>query len=244
MIAADSSIVDPPVITSVDIITDNENGVLKLLPLAESGSSTITVTVTDLDGNTAMETFEVTVVADQFNAQPFLVDEPLLDKADGTPQLSTVQNVPLTITLDSVDVEGDAVTYSAIAETGVNTSVSGDQLTITPPTDFIGIVRVQATVQQTDGNTPGGSGDSDSQIFNVAVLPPSPGALSLVASSGLGLLVRRRHHQRYDADRSRFGCRVGGQRWIVDHGGRFPRTGDGEWVKRGDRRGRSVLWRR
>lgn len=175
-----------PVISTVEIVDDNENGVIKLLPQAESGTATITVTVTDADGNQAVETFDVTVVADTSNAQPFLVDEPLLNNPDGSPQITTQENVPVTITLDAVDVENDPFTFTALGQTGVGTSINNDELTITPPADFIGIVNVRATTFQTDLGTVLGQDDSDSQIFQVAVAPQAPGVLSLVDGSDTG----------------------------------------------------------
>ncbi|MCH2591075.1 MAG: peptidylprolyl isomerase, partial [Planctomycetales bacterium] len=61
------------VLHEVEVFDDAENGVL-VLSAAEgaTGTATITVTVTDQSGNTAVQTFDVTVATDSNNGTPFL----------------------------------------------------------------------------------------------------------------------------------------------------------------------------
>ncbi|TWT40795.1 peptidylprolyl isomerase [Botrimarina hoheduenensis] len=132
-------------IDTIDIFTDNENGVLflKAAPGA-TGTSTLTVTVTDEDGNTMDRTFVVTLAPDTSdlfsNSDPFLAD---------IASITTPRNTPAIVPLTGIDVEGDPVFYfrrqigtvpytSSVSSTGV--------LTVTPPTDFVGMVQVQVAV--------------------------------------------------------------------------------------------------
>ncbi len=94
---------DPVTITSVEIFADTENGVLMLrAPEGQVGNTTVTVTVSDGNGGTSQQTFNVEVVPDSVNGAPFLDDI-----AD---QQTTVQT-ERTVQLTAQDVEGDSFVF-------------------------------------------------------------------------------------------------------------------------------------
>lgn len=91
------------VLTSVEVFTDVENGVLMLkAPEGFVGNTSITVTVTDTDGNTDQQTFSVTVFADTVNNNPWLAD---------LPSVRTLVDTPTSLQLESIDVEGSAAVF-------------------------------------------------------------------------------------------------------------------------------------
>ncbi len=97
--APDTSVV----VTMFNVFTDIENGVLMLsAPEGVTGSATITVTVSDPDGNQAQQTFEVTIQADTVNNQPFLTD---------IPSVRTLVDMPTELQLTQIDLEGNPVTF-------------------------------------------------------------------------------------------------------------------------------------
>ena len=104
------------VLHEVDVFNDPENGVL-VLSAAEgaTGTATITVTVTDQSGNTAVQTFDVTVAADTNNGTPFL---------DDIAAVRMEANSQTTFTLSAQDVEGDAVEFLGEAELAANLSAT------------------------------------------------------------------------------------------------------------------------
>ena len=61
-------------IEEIRVEQDNENSLIRLIPLQGTGSTNVTITVTDPDGNTFSETIRVDVVSDTNNGQPFLND--------------------------------------------------------------------------------------------------------------------------------------------------------------------------
>ncbi len=93
----------PVVVSNMDVINDTQNGVLILkAPIGTTGTSTITVTVTDPDGNSSQQTFVVTVIADTTNNAPFLAD---------VPKLRTLANTALNFEVQAIDVENDAAFF-------------------------------------------------------------------------------------------------------------------------------------
>lgn len=93
----------PVVISSVDVFVDEQNGVLMLqAPEGYSGSSVITVTVTDSDGNHDEQSFTVTVEPDTVNTPPWLAD---------VPRLRTLVDTPISVQIAAVDVESDASSF-------------------------------------------------------------------------------------------------------------------------------------
>ena len=91
------------VINSFTVFADIENGVLMLsAPEGVTGAATITVTVSDTDGNQSQQTFDVTIQADPANNQPFLAD---------IPSVRTLVNTPTELQLTRIDLEGNAATF-------------------------------------------------------------------------------------------------------------------------------------
>ena len=93
----------PVVVTTFSVFTDIENGVLMLsAPEGVTGSATITVTVSDPDGNQSQQTFDVTIQADTANNQPFLAD---------LPTVRTLVDTPTELQLTRIDLEGNTATF-------------------------------------------------------------------------------------------------------------------------------------
>ena len=170
------------IISSMNVFNDTENGLIRLKAVgAQTGSSTITVTVTDTEGNSVSQQFTATVAADTFNSAPFLTTLPN--------SVNTMVNTPVVIQLGSQDVEGDTVFYDAAKVGSTNYTVSVDNntgaVTITPPTGFVGSFQVLAGVRQsTTANT---VDTYDTQTITVNVAPAAPTAIDLEAISDSGV---------------------------------------------------------
>ncbi|OYP36994.1 Ig-like domain-containing protein [Rhodopirellula sp. MGV] len=175
-------------INTIDVFNDTENGLIMLKPVGNSvGTTNVTVTVTDGDGNTHSETFEVDVANDTANSQPYLSNSVTTDAEYPAGQAANLQLV-------SVDVEGDAVTYSAqVVSTGTGATASVNQsglLTVTPAQGFTGTVQVNARVQPGPGVTGNNSGDNDNQVYTFNFVsgdgPAAPSSIDLRTSSDTG----------------------------------------------------------
>ena len=95
---------DPPTITDVEVFADTANGTLMLsAPEGMIGNTTVTVTVNDGNGGTSQQTFNVEVVPDTVNGQPFLDD--ILD------QQGVAVGEEVTVQLTAQDVEGDSFVF-------------------------------------------------------------------------------------------------------------------------------------
>jgi cyclophilin family peptidyl-prolyl cis-trans isomerase len=168
--------VRPPKILNIQIFDDNENGLVRLIPVGAPGSqSDITVTVTDTEGNQTSRTFTVSVAADAFNSQPFLNDIPTI--------VGTINQQDIAYQLTSQDVEGDTVRYLAEYPAGETVPYNGNinpgngTLLITPPTGFIGSFSVRVKVVQTgtlpDANPdPGENAPTDIQLVRFQINAP------------------------------------------------------------------------
>ncbi|MEX2026099.1 MAG: peptidylprolyl isomerase, partial [Pirellulaceae bacterium] len=176
----------PVTMSSVQLVTDNENGVLmlKAAPGATSGSSTITVTATDSQGNIFVRTFTATLAADSSNGSPFLSDVPPVQGAVGQPvQLQLVGH----------DVEGDAIFYSATKIGTVNYTVSANSttglVTVTPPAGFVGSfqVEVSAKAASQQGTPDSGQSITDVQKVTINIGSGAPTGIDLVAVSDTGI---------------------------------------------------------
>ena len=174
--------------TTINVFTDTENSVVMLKPTgAGTGQVSVTYTVTDQAGNSVSETTQVTVGTDSSNTQPWLNDI-------ATPAPTSV-NTNAELQLSSTDVEGDAVTYFAQSlSSGANGTVSIDAssglMTVTPATDFVGVINVRAGVRPGVGVVGNSGSDSDTQT--VAFTFESEGILAptlvdLAASSDSGV---------------------------------------------------------
>lgn len=99
-----NSVPDTPVIVnSISVFSDIENSVLMLsAPEGTTGSASITVTVTDPDGNQDQQTFNVTIETDPNNNQPFLAD---------IPAVRTLVDTPTAFQLSRIDLEGNTATF-------------------------------------------------------------------------------------------------------------------------------------
>ena len=163
------------VLHEVEVFDDAENGVL-MLSAAEgaTGTATITVTVTDQSGNTAVQTFDVTVAADSNNGTPFL---------DDIAAVRMEANSQTTFTLSAQDVEGDAVEFLGEAElSAILLSIQMPNLpaglaytvdsttgvvTVTASNDLIGEHQFRVGVRAS--GTTGAAHTIDSQLVNVTL---------------------------------------------------------------------------
>lgn len=169
----------PVTMTDVSVVVDTQTGVLmlKVPPGVASGTSTITVTARDAEGKTALRTFTVTVQADNKNGAPYLRD---------IPPLRTEKNQPFTFRLQGVDVEGSEMYFDALEDDPnrnftVTRNTTTGVVTVTPPTDFTGNLRVLVGVR---GATAADTVDAfDRQIVTVRVVNP---VAPDVAEFGLG----------------------------------------------------------
>ncbi len=183
--AGDRPTFDIPMNT-VDIFTDTENGVLMLsAPEGTTGSATITVTVTDQDGNSSQQSFFIDVLPDisangGANGGPFLEDiDPVTVDID----------TPAQIQLSAIDVEGDAVFYDASASGSVNYTLDVNNetglVTVTPPSGFEGQMEVLVGVRALNGSDT--SDTFDQQLVTITVeaeaTTPATPTLDLLAGS-------------------------------------------------------------
>jgi len=176
-------------ITSADVFTDNENSVVRLKAIGNrAGTTNVTITATDASGRTFTQIVPVTVVADSgtgSNSQPFLNDIPAPPSAPN--------NNPVTLQLSSVDVEGDAVTYTATsATTGVTAAVNASTglVTVTPSAGFTGVATVNVGVQPAVGVAGTVSGQNDNQRvtynFTSTATIVAPTGVDLATTSDTG----------------------------------------------------------
>jgi cyclophilin family peptidyl-prolyl cis-trans isomerase len=154
------------VMQQVDVITDQENGVL-MLKAAEgaTGQANITVTVRDDAGRMQQRTFHVTVTPDNRNGAPFLADIPLI---------TTTVNTPAQFQLTAIDVEGDDVEFGTDHPDGsenvqsITVSPTG-LVTVTPPNGFTGIMQVVVYINQVGGSDT--QDQFDAQVVRIEVRP-------------------------------------------------------------------------
>lgn len=177
----------PVKITSIEIVDDNQNEVLMLKAAAgvTSGTSLVTVKVTDPEGNVTTKAFNVQVAADDSNGSPFLNDIPEQNGTAGQPK---------TVQLVVQDKENDPVVYGTPvvqegASAGTATVNASGLLTVTPAAGFTGKLHVKVNVRQTTPtpNTTDSTGDSQTVVFNFAAAAPSaPTSVDLLPASDSG----------------------------------------------------------
>ncbi len=175
-------------INSVDVFNDIENSVIMLKAKSNAtGTTNVRVTVTNSTGQTFSEVVPVTVASDTVNSQPFL--NPI-----ATPAVTPV-NTPATLQLSSVDVEGDAVTYTAVVNgsSGATASVNASTglVTVTPTSNFVGTVSVLVGVRPGPGVTGNAASDADTQSVNFRFEGEqtgvaTPTGVDLIAASDTG----------------------------------------------------------
>ena len=170
-------------IKSAEIFNDTENGLIRLKALANTGSSTITVRVTDSTGNSFSRTFTATAAADTANGAPFLNDIVV-------PPIAPGQTV--NIQLSSQDAEGDSVVYEATRKGTVayqfNVNATTGLLSVTAPANFTGAFELTAGVRATDqaSVTTGDKFDTQVLRFNVAAALAAPTSVDLATASDSG----------------------------------------------------------
>lgn len=200
----------PVVINSMSIFNDTENGALMLKAIAgATGTTNVTVTVTDQQGNTYSQTFAVTIAADTANSAPFLVNPPA--NVRGT------VGQPISFQLQGTDIEGNPNFFEAIgpgsssnyvrvpASSGadangnvtytpivgfdspiasiVTNTVTG-QVTVTPKAGFTGTFSMIGGVRGAASTTTSDPFDTQSLQVTVAPTPPSLVDLLPVSDSG------------------------------------------------------------
>ncbi|TWT56152.1 Ig-like domain-containing protein [Allorhodopirellula solitaria] len=179
--------VNPVRIGNATIFNDTENSVVMLKALGGTGTTNVTFTVTDSDGNQHQEVVEVTVTEDldangnEINSQPYLkpIDDPIVSSGTG----------PATLQLESVDVEGDPVSYFVGGTSSDDATASVDPatglVTVTPAAGFQGSVDVGVGVFATTG-----AGDAaDTQVVTFTFDDSAiavPTSIDLRASSDSG----------------------------------------------------------
>jgi cyclophilin family peptidyl-prolyl cis-trans isomerase len=169
-------------ITDAQIITDTQNGVLRLsAPTGASGMAYVTVTATDtVTKATKSTSFLVTVSADTNNDQPFL---------KAIDPITTSANTPTSFTIPATDVEGDAIIYSAVVEpTNSNISVSVNSstgvVTVTPTNNAYGVFSIKVGVARTTSLV--STDKADFQYVPVYVSPAKPTVVTLATASDTG----------------------------------------------------------
>ena len=170
-------------IKSAEIFNDTENVLIRLKALANTGSSTITVTVTDSTGNTFSRTFTATAAAGTANGAPFLNDIVV-------PPIAPGQTV--TIQLSSQDAEAQSVVYEATRKGSVdyqfNVNATTGVLSVTAPTNFTGAFELTTGVRAADqaSVTTGDKFDTQVLRFNVAATITVPTSVDLAAATDTG----------------------------------------------------------
>ena len=170
-------------IKSAEIFNDTENGLIRLTALANTGTSTITVTVADSTGNVFSRTFTATATADTANGAPFLNDIVV-------PPIAPGQTV--NIQLSSQDAEAQAVVYEATRRGSVdyqfNVNATTGVLSVTAPTNFSGAFELTAGVRATDqaSVTTGDKFDTQVLRFNVTAVSSAPTNVDLATASDTG----------------------------------------------------------
>ncbi len=174
-------------IETIEVFSDLENSLVMLKPTGSgTGTTNVTFTVTDQDGNTHSETIQVSVISDNANSQPFL--NPVT-----TPSTSPI-NTAAQLQLSSVDVEGDAVTYFAQSLSGsssgtVSVNSTSGLVTVTPAAGFSGTIDVVVGVRPGPGVLGNSPTDQDTQrvSFTFEGEPAlAPTFVDLLASSDSG----------------------------------------------------------
>ncbi|MGI9470361.1 MAG: Ig-like domain-containing protein, partial [Rubripirellula sp.] len=170
-------------IDTIEVFDDTENSVVMLKATGNGvGTTNVTFTVTDEDGNSFSETVEVTVGNDNANSQPYLEDV--------AAQPTTPTNTVAQLQLESFDVEGDPVQYFAQSLSPGNASVTVDSstglLTVTPATNFSGTVDIMVGVAFADGVTGNSSSDIDTQTIPFTFAGGSVVTIDLLSGSDSG----------------------------------------------------------
>ncbi|PQO34276.1 hypothetical protein DTL21_12140 [Bremerella cremea] len=124
------------VVDSVSVFTDTENAVLRLkLPENLPSGETVTVTVSDGQGNTISRTFTVSSVADTQDYRPFF---------SYVPNVTLQPGGSTTFQLNATSVDGDTLVYTSLSNAPANMSFVVNQQT--------GVVQINTSVNLTPGD--------------------------------------------------------------------------------------------
>ncbi|MBL9124532.1 MAG: peptidylprolyl isomerase [Planctomycetaceae bacterium] len=186
------------VIASAEIFTDNENGVLRLsAPVGASGTSVVTVTVSDGHGGTATRTFNVTVAADAAanNGNPFL--KPIAD-------MNAVVGQTVSQTLTAADAENNLIGFWGYSPPtgidynyGLNAQNEPTKYKQVQPTNNLASTTLNIITTTPGKKTlrvlvlPGSANGSDDGVFDtqdilINVSPDAPTAIDLLDASDNG----------------------------------------------------------
>jgi cyclophilin family peptidyl-prolyl cis-trans isomerase len=159
--------------TNVEAFDDNQNSALLVrVPEGAIGSTTMTVTATDLSGNSVSQTFTVNIAppTNAFsNANPFLED---------IPTINAINNVERTFQLSALDVEDDDVVFlDKEAIDAINALISDPRLLVRFPTGVVlGHDSFEYSVDGSTGLvtlTPGPGGVSPEVVNIVVAVAPA-----------------------------------------------------------------------
>lgn len=158
--------VEDIVISRATVFQDTENAVLTVRALDSSGTTSVTVTATDADGNSSSEVFDVSLAPSSRNSQPFL---------DDIPDFSATRGSTLEFQLGYTDIEDNSVFFFAEMANGsegtVDVSDSG-LVTVTIPSDAeVGsVLGVNVTVSESFSGS-----NRDEQLVNITVTNETAG---------------------------------------------------------------------
>jgi cyclophilin family peptidyl-prolyl cis-trans isomerase len=173
-------------IKSASIITDTENAVIKLTPLAGfTGTANITVTANDGVGAPASDTAILTGVTATTPQGTPLNDNPFLGPITNP---TTSVGTPVAVNLTSTDLQNDPVTYQLTAsganasQVTINLNAATGAATITPVSGFVGAVDLIAKVSDANGRL-------DTQKFTMTVTAGSSQSTTTVTLSKATIVV-------------------------------------------------------
>jgi cyclophilin family peptidyl-prolyl cis-trans isomerase len=174
------------VITNASIVTDTTDTVLIVKATAGSTAAAhITVTANDGKGGTATQTFTATAAPDTVNDPAIL--GPVTDQ-------TTAAGQPVTFSLSGTDLENNPLTFEAVLasdSTGnATTSVSGNQVTVTPRAGFVGPIHLKVGVADMGATMRGSTTDPfDTQAITVNVTAATQAATTTMVSPSLTTAV-------------------------------------------------------
>jgi len=179
--------ITPVIMKTVRAVEDKQNRVLQISALpGTTGTSKITVTVSDGNGNTAEQSFDVNIIPDPTNNQPYLL--PIAD-------IKTTKDTPTSVTLTSNDVDGGPVFYFYANSTNSDVELSLDKntgvLTVTPKNGFVGVAEAFVAVARTTTLFETQNGQQvelprDDQAVPILIAPGAPTSIDLATESDTG----------------------------------------------------------
>src|SRR5205823_892113 len=153
-------------ITGAQITTDTLDAALELKAAhGASGTSDVTVTVTNSSGQTFSQTFHVIVTPDTQSPAPYLNE---------ISPVSGVQGQPVSVHLAATDVTGGSDFFDATKPSGettnytINVDHTTGAVTLTPPAGFTGTFHVLMSVQGADTRTTADQSDTENVAVTVA----------------------------------------------------------------------------